>query len=433
MERSAIQHVRLTIQRQAFGASDSLALTILSTAFGNVSEQSIRAVSLNMRRGDVMRRSQNSCQRGFTLVELLVVIAIIGTLVALLLPAVQSARETARGNTCRNNLKQLMTALTLMDTTQKKLPGYINEVSDPSSPKTNGMAASGRRASWVVMCFPYMEQTAVWDRWTRDFTTNPSTDLAQARSFYPSIEFLTCPSDAPDTLTEPWLNYVGNAGWAMSDPERSTAQQNRENVADGVFFDNSRNTEMLSSPTGQDDQREGQPEIRSSMNYIQSNDGMSKTLLLAESVSTWFYAYDGDDATPEFDPGYSVSGANVKDSSDIIDTPHIFGFTWRIEPNGVQRINGDPNYDQNPPPENMADYSVAGSSPNFLYESYGYPSSNHPNGVNVAFCASNVEFMADSVDPRVYAQLMTSNAKRSSYYQGTTPDRKLPQPNDSEY
>ena len=71
--------------------------------------------------------------RGFTLVELLVVIAIIGTLVALLLPAVQSARETARGNTCRNNLKQLMTALTLMDTTQKKLPGYINEVSDPAS------------------------------------------------------------------------------------------------------------------------------------------------------------------------------------------------------------------------------------------------------------------------------------------------------------
>ena len=70
---------------------------------------------------------------GFTLVELLVVIAIIGTLVALLLPAVQAARETARGNTCRNNLKQLMTALTLMDVQQKKLPGYINEVSDPAS------------------------------------------------------------------------------------------------------------------------------------------------------------------------------------------------------------------------------------------------------------------------------------------------------------
>jgi prepilin-type N-terminal cleavage/methylation domain-containing protein len=380
------------------------------------------------------RSSEGTCRSGFTLVELLVVIAIIGTLVALLLPAVQSARETARGNTCRNNLKQLMTALTLMDTQQKKLPGYINEVSDPSSTiGANGGHESGRRASWVVMCFPYMEQTAVWDRWTRDFKTNPSTNLVEARTLYPSIEFLTCPSDAPDTLTEPWLNYVGNAGWAMSDPARTTAQQNRENVADGVFFDNSRNKDMLSSPGAQDDQREGNPEIRTSLNYIQSNDGMSKTLLLAESVSTWFYAYDGDDSTPEFEPGYEISGNNVKDSSAIIDTPHIFGFTWRIEPGNVQRINGDPNYDQNPPPGNMKAYSEVGNSPNFLYESYGYPSSNHPNGVNVAFCASNIEFMADSIDPRVYAQLMTSNAKRSSYYQGTTPDRKLPQPNDSEY
>ncbi len=149
----------------------------------------------------------------FTLVELLVVIAIIGTLVALLLPAVQSARETARGNTCRNNLKQLMTALTLMDVQLKKLPGYVNEVSDPSSPITNGMHTSGRRASWVVMCFPYMEQNASWDRWTSDFGTPPG-DI-NARAMTPAIEFLTCPSDAPDTLTEPWLNYVGNAGQAF--------------------------------------------------------------------------------------------------------------------------------------------------------------------------------------------------------------------------
>src|SRR3990172_623459 len=127
------------------------------------------------RKGIVMRHKR----RGFTLVELLVVIAIIGTLVALLLPAVQAARETARGNTCRNNMKQLMTALTNMDTTQKKLPGYINEVSDPTSiiqiSANVRRATSGRRASWLVMCFPYMEQTPVWDRWATDFN-GPADD-----------------------------------------------------------------------------------------------------------------------------------------------------------------------------------------------------------------------------------------------------------------
>src|SRR5215213_6522476 len=75
---------------------------------------------------------------GFTLVELLVVIAIIGTLVALLLPAVQSARETARGNTCRNNLKQLQLALTNMDSTLKQLPGCIEEIFNPNGTKSGG-------------------------------------------------------------------------------------------------------------------------------------------------------------------------------------------------------------------------------------------------------------------------------------------------------
>ena len=146
-----------------------------------------------------MRRSF----KGFTLVELLVVIAIIGTLVALLLPAVQSARETARGNTCRNNLKQLMTALINMDTTQKRLPGYINEVSDPNSvsPIATGSntrrATSGRRASWVVMCFPYMEHNPLWDRWSQDFTTDADpTD----HGFDPRNRGAHLPSHPPDTV-----------------------------------------------------------------------------------------------------------------------------------------------------------------------------------------------------------------------------------------
>src|SRR2546427_5297251 len=86
---------------------------------------------------------------GFTLVELLVVIAIIGVLVALLLPAVQAAREAARRMSCSNNLKQLSLALHNYESTFSSLP--------PAGIDTNQM-------SWVVMLLPYMEQQPLFDK-----------------------------------------------------------------------------------------------------------------------------------------------------------------------------------------------------------------------------------------------------------------------------
>ena len=72
------------------------------------------------------------------------------------------------------------------------------------------------------------------------------------------------------------------------------------------------------------------------------------------------------------------------------------------------------------------------SSPGF--ESYGFPSSNHPGGVNVAFCGGQIVFVPESIDPLVYGQLMTSNRNRSSLKRSDgTPERKLPPPADDVY
>ena len=79
---------------------------------------------------------------GFTIVELLVVIAVIGILMALLLPAIQSARESGRKTACMSNAYQLGMAVNRFDQDKGKVPGWGNSL-------------SGRTVSWPVMCLPY--------------------------------------------------------------------------------------------------------------------------------------------------------------------------------------------------------------------------------------------------------------------------------------
>jgi len=349
----------------------------------------------------VMRQKRS----GFTLVELLVVIAIIGTLVALLLPAVQSARESARGNTCRNNIKQLQLALANYDTPMKRLPGYVNQLYNPND-KTQG-----RRASWIVMTFPYIEQPALWDQWSTKFgTSNPAPA--------PGIEGLTCPSDAPEIPGQPWCNYVGNAGRGFMDTSDPEQDKETENAADGIFIDDNRNT--ITPPVaayGPKDGRDGPPaHPRLEMSIGSILDGTSKTIMLSENMNSWYWSH----------------GLNNDSSNSIVDTKHLFGFVWKNPGSALkdhERINGDRNFETvTTAPATMEDWADTA-----VWEGYAYPASNHPGGVNMAFCDGHITFIAETMEPVVYAQLMTPNRNRSSVLSGGVPERKMTPPADNSY
>jgi prepilin-type N-terminal cleavage/methylation domain-containing protein len=112
-------------------------------------------------------------REAFTLVELLVVIAIIGILVALLLPAIQAAREAARRTECANNLKQLGIALHNYENTHKQLPagslypGPNNGYSHDTLIQNENLAGKKLEWNWVTATLPFMEDGAVVDQFNR--------------------------------------------------------------------------------------------------------------------------------------------------------------------------------------------------------------------------------------------------------------------------
>jgi prepilin-type N-terminal cleavage/methylation domain-containing protein len=149
-------------------------------------------------------------RRGFTLIELLVVIATIGILIALLLPAVQSAREAARRAQCTNHLKQIGLAIHNFENAQQALP------SSRMGPQ---------HASWFVQILPYMEQNNLFNAWNlvnTYYLQQTTARITQVGTFYCpsrrvpmlSTQYEVSSTGLPDTQEYPGSlgDYAANGG-----------------------------------------------------------------------------------------------------------------------------------------------------------------------------------------------------------------------------
>jgi prepilin-type N-terminal cleavage/methylation domain-containing protein/prepilin-type processing-associated H-X9-DG protein len=141
--------------------------------------------------------------RGFTLIEMLVVIGIIGVLVALLLPAIQAARESSRRTSCVNNLRQLGIALQNYESSHRGLPaGYISQVV-----KVNGIDTdTGPGWGWAALLLDNLEETALRGRVRFD---RPIEDPLNLQVRTKTVDVYLCPSDTVEPVWTAYQDVVG--------------------------------------------------------------------------------------------------------------------------------------------------------------------------------------------------------------------------------
>jgi len=202
--------------------------------------------------------SFRSCnRRGFTLVELLVVIAIIGILVALLLPAVQAAREAARRTQCVNQLKQFGLALHNHHDTYNRLPpGGANDATPDFGQPYNGTpqpSGNGWGSNWMVYILPFMEQTNLHSQWQFNQQSGVFNAANNALIANLKLKGFRCPSsDLPDFCKNQPATattvYIGTAGAVdglipnYSDSSRVCTFYRGIASSNGVLYPNSKTT-----------------------------------------------------------------------------------------------------------------------------------------------------------------------------------------------
>src|SRR4051812_27101261 len=157
-----------------------------------------------------MNQTRTQHKPGFTLVELLVVIAIIGILVALLLPAIQAARESSRRSSCLNNMRQLGLACHMFESASKVFPTAGGAVEQFFNPPELSKAIYGYEgASWMYQILPHIEQKSLYDLRKGDGAANAGFTLTRLSEI--QVPLFNCPSRSGRFAT------IGTDVYALND------------------------------------------------------------------------------------------------------------------------------------------------------------------------------------------------------------------------
>jgi prepilin-type N-terminal cleavage/methylation domain-containing protein/prepilin-type processing-associated H-X9-DG protein len=341
--------------------------------------------------------------RAFTLVELLVVIAIIGILVALLLPAVQSAREASRRIQCANNIKQLSLAVLNYESAHKMLPpaGIAQIKRDTKFPVDIFNPLSGLRFSWIVEILPFIEEQSLFDQFDHKKQIIFQDQNPQATS----LTKLLCPTDLaasrhyeyPDVFGHP-INFAKGNYAAFASPFHIDLQL----VFPGALVANG--------------QRIGQ-----------IKGGVSDTMLLSE-VRTLDHVHDQRGAWalplagasllafdmhpvewPYDESGVTAPPSDLRNRATYVANPASIGKTQR--PNGQ-----GPNKDTLEECSLVSDQATLEAMPCNPRDRApgvnGYmsaaPRSLHPGGVNVSYLDGHVSFLDVNVDEMVMAYAVSA-------------------------
>lgn len=353
---------------------------------------------------------QNSRKAGFTLVELLVVIAIMGVLVALLLPAIQSAREAARRIQCTNNLKQLGLAILNYESAQRQLPpGYASNSLAVPVPATRDSETWDAPPGWGWAAFllPHLEQAGISQQADMEM---PLWDARHKELIRTSIAGLLCPTDSGEReaffVTDPAgqpisiegqqvelgrSNYVASHGqescWGACGAEPTA-----------TVFTNIYTSETTEVTVNGDVSKVGDgPFYRNSQVRMRDiTDGLSNTLFLGEHSSklsdkTWVGVVPGALTLPKF-----KSPENGDDAAATLVLVHGGPSGGELDITGFPIIH----------PVNFPTFHV------------GQMYSEHPGGGNVSFGDGTVRFASEDVDLMLWAEI-------SSIAEGEIPTKEL--------